>query len=117
MSIEEKLKKTILEKHKTLTEFCECADLKMSTLKMVLTRGINTTKSETLAKICIALKIEPLSLLNGEIKEHKHSIADMTHKEFDHLTKYRKLGKYGVELVDNVINIEIKRLEAEKEEE
>lgn len=67
MSIEEKLKKYILTKHKSIREFVKCADLPYSTVDGILKRGIANSSIGNVLKICKALQISADELANGKI--------------------------------------------------
>ena len=67
MTIEEKLKKHILTKHKSIREFVKCADLPYSTVDGILKRGIANSSIGNVLKICKALQISADELANGKI--------------------------------------------------
>lgn len=67
MTIEEKLKKYILTKHKSIREFVKCADLPYSTVDGILKRGIANSSIGNVLKICKALQISADELANGKI--------------------------------------------------
>lgn len=67
MTIEEKMKKYILTKHKSIREFVKCADLPYSTVDGILKRGIANSSIGNVLKICKALQISADELANGKI--------------------------------------------------
>ena len=67
MTIEEKLKKHILTKHKSIREFVKYADLPYSTVDGILKRGISNSSVGNVLKICYALQISADELANGKI--------------------------------------------------
>jgi hypothetical protein len=67
MTIEEKLKKHILTKHKSIREFVKYADLPYSTVDGILKRGIANSSIGNVLKICKALQISADELANGKI--------------------------------------------------
>jgi len=117
MNIEIELKDYILKRFKSIRSFAIKVGLTQAGLDNLLKKnsGLINCTSDTLIRICTGLDIDPVSLINGKIKECKQSIADVNQKEFIHLEKYRKLDKYGIKMVDNVTNNELERIETEKE--
>jgi len=67
MTKEEKLKKYILERYKSIREFTIEIDMPYSTLDGVLKRGIDNSSVGVIFKICKALNISPDALAEGEI--------------------------------------------------
>ena len=67
MTIEEKLKKHIFTKHKSIREFVKCAGLPYSTVDGILKRGIANSSIGNVLKICKALQISADELANGKI--------------------------------------------------
>ena len=67
MTTEEKLKNYILERYRSIREFTIAIDMPYSTLKGVLTRGIDNSSVGVIFKICKALNISPDALAEGEI--------------------------------------------------
>lgn len=67
MTKEEKLKKYILERYKSIREFTIAIDMPYSTLDGVLKRGIDNSSVGVIFRICKALNISPDALAEGEI--------------------------------------------------
>lgn len=67
MTTEDKLKAYILERYRSLREFCLTHDIPNSTLDSVLKRGIDNSSVGVIFTICKALNISPDALAEGEI--------------------------------------------------
>ena len=67
MTIEDKLKKLILSKYKSIREFTTTIDIPYSTLDTILKRGIRKSNVDNIIKICESLDISADALVNGEI--------------------------------------------------
>jgi len=79
MTTEEKLKNYILERYRSIREFTIAIDMPYSTLKGVLTRGIDNSSVGVIFKICKALNISPDALAEGEIvpkSSHRDKVID-----------------------------------------
>ena len=68
MTIEDKLKDYILTRYKSVREFSQVANLPNSTVKSVLSRGVNNSSLSVVIKICNTLHLSADALANGEIK-------------------------------------------------
>ena len=107
MTIEERLKEYINSRYDSVTEFCMASGISSSTIFTVFKRGINSTSTKTILKICNALGLDVQALTHGEIKEIEHvekdeekgtdilqliheiEITDLTYKG-EHLTRQQK---------------------------
>lgn len=107
MTIEERLKEYINSRYDSVTEFCMASGISSSTIFTVFKRGINSTSTKTILKICNALGLDVQALTQGEIKEIEHvekdeekgtdilqlihdiEITDLTYKG-EHLTRQQK---------------------------
>ncbi len=67
MTKEEKLKKYILERYKSIREFTIEIDMPYSTLDSVFKRGIDNSSLGVILKVCNALNISADALAEGEI--------------------------------------------------
>ena len=117
MDVNSELRILIQKRFRTLSAFCELSDIKESTLKMALIRGIVTIKADTLVKMCTALRIDPISLMHGEIKERKQSLTDMTSWEYTILSKIRDTDKVNKDIIAYILSKDQERNETEKKTE
>ncbi|MGN1418497.1 MAG: hypothetical protein ACI4W6_04145 [Acutalibacteraceae bacterium] len=69
MSIEEKLKKYILQKYRSIREFSFVSEIPYSTIDNIFKRGVSGTGMSTIMKICDCLGISIDSLSRGLIEE------------------------------------------------
>ena len=67
MTTEDKLKKCILDKHGSLIDFCNAIDMPTSSLSTIFKRGVMSSSTTTMIKICNGLGIDVQSLAYGEI--------------------------------------------------
>lgn len=67
MTIEEKLKNYILDRHKSIRGFVNTTDLPYSTVDGILKRGIANSSIGNVLKICNALEISADELANNRI--------------------------------------------------
>jgi hypothetical protein len=67
MTIEEKLKQCIKDNYGTVKEFCDTYDIPTSTISTIFRRGIMSSSTTTMLKICENLGIDIDSLIDGEI--------------------------------------------------
>lgn len=67
MTIEEKLRETILSKHKSVLEFTESIGMPYGTIQSIFKRGINNSSVTNIIKICVALGISADELAKGKI--------------------------------------------------
>lgn len=104
MRIEDELKKLILQKHKSLRDFCLSVDIPYSTIDSILHRGINNAGIGKIIKICRHLGISADKLADGEIVPAEIAVTTVTLAEKTHLENYRALDDNGRELVDNLIS-------------
>ncbi len=69
ISLEEKLKKLILSRHKSVLEFATMAGIPYSTVRSILERGVDNSSVINVIKICNALSISVDALANGYIEK------------------------------------------------
>ncbi len=67
MIIEEKLKSFILERHKSIREFCLLIDIPYTTLDSIFKRGIGNSSLTNVIKVCRGLNISVDDLADGKI--------------------------------------------------
>lgn len=67
ISVEEKLKELILDRYGSVSEFSRICDLPGTTIRSVLSRGINTATVSNILKICDTLHISADELAHGNI--------------------------------------------------
>ncbi len=67
MTIEEELKKIMIEKSGSVNRFSQECGLSTSTVATIFTRGVNKTNVNTITKICKHLGISADELSNGRI--------------------------------------------------
>ena len=67
MTIEEKLKALILERYKSVREFCQVVDMPNSTVDSIFRRGIANSSVANVIKICKVLNISADELAEGRI--------------------------------------------------
>ena len=75
MSLEEEIKKIIIERHKSVNNFCTKFDFPWSTVKGMLTRGIKKASITNVIKLCKALNLDIEELTKDNIVE-KHLKED-----------------------------------------
>ena len=71
MTIEQKIKKLIVEKYGSMTAFSKEVGIANSTLSTILSRGINKAGINNIFKICKALDISADALATGEIQKQE----------------------------------------------
>lgn len=67
MTIEEKLKRFILARYKSVREFAQYIDMPYSTIDSIFRRGIGNSSVSNVIKICRALNISADELADGRI--------------------------------------------------
>lgn len=67
MTIEQKLRELILEKHGTVVAFGKHIGLSSSTIYSILSRGLNNASIQNVLKICDGLDISADALAEGKI--------------------------------------------------
>lgn len=75
MTIEEKLRKLIIEKSGSVNKFSHECGLSQSTIATIFVRGVNNANARNIIKICKHLGISADELLEGRIV--KSSISDL----------------------------------------
>ena len=91
MTIEEELKKKMIEKSGSVNKFAQDCGLPVSTVATIFSRGVNKTNVNTIIKICQALNISTDELANGHIVplEHFNSDIDTSKLTKDNLNRLR----------------------------
>ncbi len=67
MTIEDKLKETILAKHRSVLEFAKSIDMPYATITSIFKRGIQNSSITNIIKICKALGISADELADNRI--------------------------------------------------
>ena len=110
MSVEEQLKKLILERNKSLRVFSKNNNINVMTLSNILNKGLGMAGAINVYKICKGLNIDFNALMNGEIKPHIPSVRPITKNEYDFLSKFRELDDFGKKSVTDLIVNEFDRV-------
>lgn len=71
MTIEEKLRKLMLEQHQSIRAFAFAIDMKQSTVYSILERGVANSSFANVMKICNSLDISADYLMEGRIERKK----------------------------------------------
>lgn len=99
---------SLLEKKKLKqADLCEAIGINSSTMTNWKNRGTDPP-AKYIIPICEFLKVSPYLLLTGT--EAQEPVIH--HNEEQHIKKYRILDEHGKQLVDTVLDIEVKRCEA-----
>lgn len=110
MTLEEKLSQHIVKNHKNIKFFAESIGMPYTTLRNILSRGVNNASSSNILTLCQALNISADSLGIGVIEEKKsNSINIFSLEDQALIKKYRTLDEKGKHTVDVVLDIEHKR--------
>ena len=109
MTIEEKLKKYIIDKYSSIYAFSKATDIKDMTIRSIFKRSVSKSTGEILFKICTSLNIDFYALMKGDIEERTYTGYGLTHKEENLIDKYRSLDDFGVDAVDTILGIETSR--------
>ena len=67
MTTEDRLRKYILTKYRSLREFSQKIDMPYSTINTIMKRGIDNSSVNNIIRICQALNISTDDLVNGRI--------------------------------------------------
>lgn len=67
MTTEDKLKRCIIDKYGSIIDFCSAVDMPTSTISTIFKRGVMSSSTTTMIKICDGLGIDIQSLAYGEI--------------------------------------------------
>jgi len=105
MTIEEKLKKYILDKYGSIYNFVKITGINDTTIRSIFKRSVLRASGEILCQICTALNIDFYALMKGEIKEQTIGVS-LTHKELSLIEDYRALDDFGTNAVDTILTIE-----------
>lgn len=99
------------QKSISIPDVARMCNLPDSTIRSIISRKSKTVALEVAFKISKGLNVS-LEELNGEIL--KQSDNPRSNNEQEVIKKYRALDEHGKILVDNVLNLEYKRVTSEK---
>lgn len=111
MTIEEKVKNKIEEKHGNLKKFSEQYNLNYHTVDKILKRSIENAGALRVYQICSALGVDFDALMKGEVKEKLSDPFGLTLKERDLIESYRTLDDFGIRAIDLIMEVEKERNE------
>jgi predicted transcriptional regulator len=79
MTVEQQLKELILDRYKSLREFCSIVDMPTSTLDSIFKRGVGGSSVDNIITICKELKISVDELAKGRITSviSKNDISEL----------------------------------------
>lgn len=72
--------------------------------------GISFPTIETLYKLFEILEVDPNFLFQDEIGNNKSNKSFLSIKERNLIENYNRLDEHGKELVDTIVNLELKKL-------
>lgn len=102
MTIEEELKKLMIEKSGSVNKFAQECGLPTSTVATVFDRGVNKANINTIIKICKHLGLSVDALANGKIAPSPlKSITDSLNAELLTQHNYAKLLGYYEALLES----------------
>ena len=102
MTIEEQLKRLIIEKSKSVNKFSRECGVPQSTIATIFTRGVNNANAKSISKICKHLGIDADELMEGRIV--KSSVPDSSDEINTKLLtedNYKRLLGYYQALLDS----------------
>lgn len=102
------------QKSISIPDVARMCNLPDSTIRSIISRKSKTVALEVAFKISKGLNVS-LEELNGEIL--KQSDSPRSNNEQEVIKKYRALDEHGKTLVDNVLNLEYKRVTSHKSNE
>ncbi len=102
------------QKSISIPDVARMCNLPDSTIRSIISRKSKTVALEVAFKISKGLNVS-LEELNGEIL--KQSDSPRSNNEQEVIKKYRALDEHGKTLVDNVLNLEYKRVTSQKSNE
>lgn len=108
MTIEEKLKKLIEDRYKSLHEFTTYADIPHSTMVSILKRGVENSSIKNIIKICNVLHLSVDALANGEIVPKFSKKDEPQEQEVKDIINETKL-----KMQNNVLTINGKKVDIE----
>lgn len=114
MTLEEDVKKIIVDRYSSLRQFAIEIDIPYTTIQSIFNRGLDKAGIQNVIKICQALGIDTDALANGKIEERKINDSAVTISEKEILKKYRILDKYGKLQVNSVIQNEFNRIQEQQ---
>lgn len=125
MTVEEQLKSEILSRYKSIAAFTSAIGVPNSTLNSVFKRGISNAGISTMIKVFNALDLDVESIQTGTLEKKQSCIkshcqiietkpGELSIEEHTHIKKYRLLDPYGKEAVDDILDVESRRCEAER---
>ena len=92
MQLEEEIKELILRDYKSLNNFCKQFDFPWSTVKAILTRGINNSSVTSVIKLCNALNLDLEKLTQGVIA-HKEINPKQVTDDYMLIACHHETGK------------------------
>lgn len=103
------------EKGLNIPDVARLSGLPDSTVRSIITRKNKSVALEVAFKISKGLDV-PIERLNGERVtndsfDYRKKNVDITPDEQRHIDNYRNLDNYGRDIVDSVLDLELKRLE------
>lgn len=108
------LENIMQQKSISIPDVARICNLPDSTIRSIISRKSKTVALEVAFKISKGLNVS-LEELNGEIlKQDDNSIST---NEQEVIKKYRALDEHGKMLVDNILNLEYKRVSSRKSNE
>lgn len=119
MTIEEELKKLIIDRYGTLKNFVDQTTLKYSTVDSILKRGIRNSNVQNIIEICNTLSISVDELAHGRITPISSLENTTPGREFTHIKAYyslfsmldgKKLTKEELEFLQDGTDLLIEQL-------
>lgn len=110
------IKDSIDSNYRSVREFALAVDMPYTTIKTALEKGFGGTAVEKVIKICCTLNIDINDFCTdfaGTASPNKkpRTILPLSVAERRHIDNYRNLDNYGRDIVDSVLDLELKRLE------
>lgn len=102
------------QKSISIPDVARMCNLPDSTIRSIISRKSKTVALEVAFKISKGLNIS-LEELNGEVLNQSNNSHSTNEQEV--IKKYRALDEHGKTLVDNVLNLEYKRVTSQKSNE
>lgn len=108
VSIEQALQNFILSKYKSINQFATDAEIPYTTVKGGFDRGIMGMSVQNVIKMCRTLNIDINKLAEGKIEPIKRSTM-LDVDEFNLISQYRVVDKYGKKIITDVATHEYER--------
>jgi hypothetical protein len=113
MTKEEFLEESILAHNKSVMAFAKEIGVPYTTIKGMLTRGVDGASVQTVIKVCNGLNIdieslmtEKFDVLKGPANSQQNEIS-LSEKEIKMIKKYRLLDQRGQQAVDDTLGREL----------